>query len=521
MAILHRFSKLLDNIWEHPRKDYLLPVSLQFGALLIFGFFYIGCAYQENAVRTYGYILGQFLFVVLCGLAFLSAIKHTKLSRISWLCLSLVLLFYGCYFIVGIARFGLDAILKDNFIHFVCMTAAFFAGIYGAASRSEQRFLSLMEQISFFVFPAGLIYFNGLIFNCNPFRDPNATAPFLGIIGYLPLAYTLMPFLLVHIIRFSTRETLELPITHKNAAHPQLLRGIFMAVYWIALIGSGTRGTYLCVTGFCVLFVLSRLIHREPVGRAMILSFILAAVLLFNIFVYAPPAMRAVRRMNIIFEGLKQGQLVTGRGETEGIQEKLDDLVNAGVDHQVASQHPEQSESPNVPENPNTPESPNMPENPNTPGNETPSEPPKEMVKIGSRGTLYKLAIKEFLNSPLTGMGPGRFKFKYGMYPHNLLLELIADTGLLGTIPMLSLVLFSFLKLIKAGWTDCKIRYYFLFLLAFAMKAMVSGGICDSVVFLGGLGYGLAFQVPSEPLKKAEAQSLANVVSNDKPDEKT
>ena len=51
MKVSHRFLKLLDNIWESPHKDFLLPISLQFGALLIFGFFYIGCAYQENAVQ--------------------------------------------------------------------------------------------------------------------------------------------------------------------------------------------------------------------------------------------------------------------------------------------------------------------------------------------------------------------------------------------------------------------------------------------------------------------------------------
>ena len=463
MKVSHRFLKLLDNIWESPHKDFLLPISLQFGALLIFGFFYIGCAYQENVVRTYGYILGQLIFLILCGLAFLSVVKHTRLSKRFWICLGIMMLFYGFYFAIGFARFGLDNILKDNFIHFVCIMGPFCAGVYGAVSRSEQKFFPLMEKISFFVFPAGLIYFNGLIFNCNPFRDPNATAPYLGIIGYLPVAYTLMPFLLVHIVQFSAKEALEFPITQKSVSHPQLLRAIFVTTYWVSIIGSGTRGTYACVAGFCMLFVLSRLIHREPVGRAFILSSVLAAVLLFNIFVYVPPAMRAVHRMNMIFEGLKQGQLVTARGETEGIQDKLDELVDAGIDQQVASQHPAQQ----PPVSQDDPE-PGKPETP-------PEEPPVEMLKIGNRGTLFKLAEKEFFNSPLIGMGPGRFKFKYGIYPHNLLLELIAETGLTGTVPMLLLVIFSFSKLIKAGWKNQPVRYYFLFLMAFAIKAMFSG----------------------------------------------
>ncbi len=498
MDLWNRFSKRLDDIWEDPRKDLLLPIGLQFGALLIFGCFYIGCAYQENVVRTYGYILGQSVFLVLCGLAFLSAVKHVRLSRLSWICLGVMLLFYGCYFAAGVARFGPDDILKDNFIHFACAMGPFCAGVYGAASRSEQAFFPLMEKIGFFVLPAGTIYFNGLIFNCNPFRDPNATAPYLGIIGYLPVAYTLMPFLLAHIVQFSDKKDLELPFVRRNARHPQLLRAVFMTIYWVSIIGSGTRGAYACVAGFCVLFVTSRLIHREPAGRAFLLSSVLAAVLLFNIFVYVPPAMRAVHRMNMIFEGLKQGQLVTARGETEGIQDRLDELVDAGIDRQVASQHPTQDPAQQPPVSQDEP----------GPGGSS-EEPPQEVLKIGDRGTLFKLAGKEFLNSPLTGMGPGRFKFKYGIYPHNLLLELIAETGLAGTVPMLLLVFVSFFKLMRAGWEDQPVRYYFLFLMAFAIKAMFSGGICDSVVFLGGLGYGIAFQGPPGPLKKAEGPAAA------------
>ncbi len=497
MKLSHRFSQLLDDIWESPHKDFLLPISLLFGPLLNFGLFYVGCAYQENAVRTYGFILGQLIFLALCGLAFLSAVKHTRLSKRFWICLGIIVLFYGCYFAIGLARFGLDDILKDYCTYFACIISPFLAGVYGAVSRSDQKFFPLMEKISFFVFPAGLIYFNGLIFNCNPFRVPYTIAPYLGMFGYATIAYTTMPLLFAHIVQFSVRGTLELPITHKNASHPQLLRAIFIAIYWVAIIGSGTRGAYVGIAGFCILFVLSQLIHREPVGRAFILSSVLAAVLLFNIFVYAPPAMSAVHRMDMVFEGLKQGQLITARGETEGIQDKLDELVDAGIDQQVTSSHPEQ-----------------QPANQDEPGTGSSSE----MLKIGNRGTLLKLGQKEFLNSPLTGMGPGRFEFKYGLYPHNILWELFADTGLSGTVPMLLLVFFIFFKLLKAGWKDRAVRYYFLFLLAFAIRTMTVDRLCDSVVFLGGLGYGIAFQEFSDPLKKTE--KLAAVPEDSKTDEK-
>ena len=211
---------LLDHIWTSRWRHTLLPLSFLFSNLLNFGFYYLGLAYKENPARSYGFIVGQLLFAVLCGLAFLSAVKHERLHRSTWIGLSAVLLLYCANFVVGFLRHGANSYWKDYFIHFVCFAApAFLAGIFAALSHSEQKLLPLMEKLSFFVLPAGIIYFNGMLFNCNPFGYNR----YLGILSYMGFAYTIMPFLLVHIVQFCDNAPLELPILKRTVSRPQLL----------------------------------------------------------------------------------------------------------------------------------------------------------------------------------------------------------------------------------------------------------------------------------------------------------
>ena len=449
---------ILDRIWESRWKGALLPLSFLFGSLLNFVFFYLGLAYKDNAARTYGYILFQLLFAVLCGLALLAALKHKRMSKLSWLCLGAVLLFYGANYAAGLVRHGLSGPWKDSFVHFVCFALpAFFAGICCALSHSERRFLPLMERLSFLVLPGAVIYTNGLLFYCNPFGYNR----FLGIMDYMVFAYTVMPFLLVHLIRFADKEDLELPLFGKKAKHPQLVRGVLIAIYWVAIIGSGTRGAYVCTAGFCALLVVSRLIHREPALRTFLVSAALAAVLLLTMFVYAPPGMYAVSRMNMFLDGLKQGELVTAIGDTPDIQDKLDDLVSAGGDQQVANQ------------------------------------PDGETVQFRSRGTLYKLAWKEFLKEPLTGMGLGGYQVKYGGTRHNAILELLCEGGLLLGGPILLLILLALIRLFRLAWHDRSTRYLLLIFLAYAIRANIGGGAWTCDYLLCALGYGLALRLPN------------------------
>lgn len=454
-------NTLLDRMWSSRWKHALLPLSFLFGSLLNLGFYYVGLAYTDNPARTYGFIIGQLLFAVLCGLVFLAAMRHERLHRSAWTGLGLFLLFYCINFVAGFVRHGMNDYWTDYFVHFICFAVpALLAGIFAALSHSEKKFLPLMEKISFFVLPAGVIYFNGLLFNCNPF----GYNCYLGIINYMNFAYTLMPFLLVHIIQFCDCAPLELPLCKRGIAHRQLLRGTLIAVYWIDLIGSGTRGTYVCVAGFCVLLILSKLLHKDGALRAFALSAVMAAVLLFNMFVYAPAGMYAVSRMNIFLDGLKQGEIVTAI-DAKDTQDKLDSLVSMDGDQQVANRE-DSSES--------------------APGDAA------ENVTIINRGTLYKLACKEFLKSPLIGMGVSGYSIKYVEQPHNAILDLFCEGGILLGGPILLLILWALIRMVLLARYDRSIRYLLLIFLAYGIRANISGSVWTCAYLLCAVGFGFA-----------------------------
>ncbi len=81
-----------------------------------------------------------------------------------------------------------------------------------------------------------------------------------------------------------------------------------------------------------------------------------------------------------------------------------------------------------------------------------------------TRISLWNAGIKAFLNNPLTGIGPGNFRFIDLVFPelkfdaarmwvkgysaHNLVIHYLAETGLIGTVAILSV----YFKNLKTSW---------------------------------------------------------------------
>lgn len=456
-------DRILSKVWNSRYGKYLLPLSFCLGNLINVGFYYLGLAFEDNIARQAGFIIGNVLFTVIAFTALLSVLRFGQLKLRSLLPMGAVLLFFaGCY-IRALLRFGFTGTWIHNAGQFVFFSfPAFCAGVYAARKRYEADLFEILERLGLFVAPAALIYFNGAIFNCNPFnwgRD-------LGIINYMSFSYTLMPFLLAMTFQFLEKKPLTL--FHRALKHPQRIRGLLIALYWIAIIAAGTRGTYFCVVGFCICLVVSSCLHRESRKKSAILSAAMTFVLCFNIFVYAPQGF-GTWRMAGFLQGVSKGELVTTNEDPE-VSDKIDDLVKADGDHQIA----------NRPETPSEPDAPSQEDN------------AEDNIQIGSRGTLFKLAIKEFQKSPITGMGSMGYTVKYGMYPHNIPLELLCETGLVGFVPLMLLILWAVMNLLRFGWKQKYVRYFFLFLTAYVIQANISGNLWYCSPLLCALGYGLA-----------------------------
>ena len=479
-------DRILSKVWNSRYGKYLLPLSFCLGNLINVFFYYLGLAFEDNIARQTGFVIGNVLFASVAFLALLSTLRFGHLKLRSLLPLGLVLLFFaGCY-IWALIRFGFTGTWTHHAGQFVFFSfPAFCAGVYAAVKRQESSFFDTLEHLGLFAAPAALIYLNGAVFNCNPFNWGGD----LGILNYMTFSYTLMPFLLAMIFQFLEKKPLTL--FRRALKYPQRVRGLLIALYWIAIIAAGTRGTYFCVIGFFICLVLSSCLHRESRQKSAILSAAMTFVLCFNIFVYAPQGFNT-SRMTIFLQGLSKGELVT-TDEAPEVSDKIDDLVKADGDQQVTNR-------------------PDAPAEPDAPSQE---DGIGENIQIHSRGTLFKLAVKEFQKSPITGMGPMGYTVKYGMYPHNIPLELLCETGLAGFVPLMLLILWAVMNLLRFGWKQKYVRCFFLFLIAYMVQANISGDLWYFSPLLCALGYGLtlphktceAIPVPETPAKDVTAST--------------
>lgn len=439
-------------------KQLMLPLVFTLPSLLNVAFFYLGLAFRENVAREYGFILGNAVFAVATGLTLLQLWRKARFPWHNWLLWGGTVVFFGVAFAYAVLRHGLHYLIFDYLLKFIlfCLPAL-FVGIIGAKWRTDQNFVAILEKISFFVLPAALVYFMQVMFNANPFnygRD-------LGMIGYMSFAYTLMPFLMALVIRFADGEELVIPILNRKVQHPRLARLGMILVFWVALYATGTRGAMICVLCFLAFLVLFKLLRKEKAKPALLVSGIMVAVLVFNLFIFAPTGMRWLGRMDMFLNGLLSGEIVTSP-ESGDIGENLDDYINL---------------------------------HPGDPGYS--DETGIGDHGITSRGTLFKLAIGEFLNAPLLGIGPGEFSVKYNMFPHNVILELLAETGVIGAVLLLSVVVYALVKLFKASLKDKKVLYVFLFFLTYAVQANCNGTVWYCSALLCAIGYGVTFRLGS------------------------
>lgn len=466
-------NRLLARVWNSRYGKYLLPLSFCIGNLINILLFYLGLAYTDNAVRDVVFIIGNVLFTLVAAVALLSVLRFGRMKCRTLLPLGIVLLFYMvCYLMVPL-RHGFTSSWIHSAGQFACFSfPAFCAGIYAAVKQQEETLFASLERLGFCVAPAALIYLNGALFGCNPFHD----GWYLGIINYMDLAYTIMPFLLALVVQFSEKRPLT--ILGRTLAYPQWVRGVLIALFWVVICATGTRGTYFCVLGFCVCLVGLSLLHRSNRRRTMVVSAAMALLLFFNIFVYSPKGFNTWRMKSFV-DGLTNGEIVTGT-DVENVDDYLEDMVKADGDRQIA----------------------NRPEDDPAAGDFAEDHVGAKNLTFRNRGTLFKLAIMEFQKSPIVGMGPMGYLVKYGLYPHNAILQILCETGIIGFLFFMTFIIWAIIRMLRIGRRRKEIRYLILLFVAYAIQANISGDLWNCSALLCALGYGFALSGAEQPVQK-------------------
>jgi len=112
-------------------------------------------------------------------------------------------------------------------------------------------------------------------------------------------------------------------------------------------------------------------------------------------------------------------------------------------------------------------------------------------VEGGGRGPWLLRGVELFVRNPIFGVGFGRYSLwgSYGIYPHNIIIELLCEIGIFGFIISVLLCLPFLAK------TKHFLKFYIYYIMVLLLHAMASGGIESNIVIfsfifaLPGLAY--------------------------------
>ncbi len=99
-----------------------------------------------------------------------------------------------------------------------------------------------------------------------------------------------------------------------------------------------------------------------------------------------------------------------------------------------------------------------------------------EERNIQSRISLYTTAWDDFVKNPVLGKGVGSYKYSVHTYPHNIILELLAETGLIGLILFVFAMYPLFYPVISKKRFNCK-GVFFWYALFALITAFFSGDL--------------------------------------------
>ncbi len=112
-----------------------------------------------------------------------------------------------------------------------------------------------------------------------------------------------------------------------------------------------------------------------------------------------------------------------------------------------------------------------------------------QLTSDDERSSLWDKAMKEWKDSPLLGHGLGSIWWTLGIYSHNIVADLLAETGIIGS----SIILYVIAKMLITVIKRSKINAFDMFMLVFFLGALVhdsfSGYWFSSYKFYLMVGY--------------------------------
>ena len=415
--------------------DFVMTLPFIFSGFVNLIYLAAGGIFLPDRVRSLLFVGTGVAYFAATGFFFFAKRKHL---RVSWRVVIVPLLWIFLY-ALALRRYGRIGPLEESLKRYLVFgTTAYAWGVMIARMRLEHRLLRSLETISLLLVPAAILYTLNVYLHAGEYFDLS-----FGPVTYMTVAYTLLPLFAAIVIRLE-----KAPASMENAA--KILLALF---FWYVMLLTTIFGVLL----FAVVLIVHDLVRaRENTLRMIACALVLALFAVVNLG-GMEGSFEKNPRMSVVIESLEEGTFKTSeRGALP--EDELLELVR----------DPAPLTNPALLDK-------NLVAN--------------GRINIGDRVTLYRLALLETKAHPLKGLGAFGFHAKYGLYPHNFLLEAYADFGVIGGTILLVGILILVVRLFAAAKMCAGTERILLFLVAHLFMVLVSGSLYDMAMLQFGIGY--------------------------------
>lgn len=451
-------------------SEYLIIFGLAGGGIANVILYYFGT--HNTDLRAPLFIIVAATVFCLASLRFLQ-IYAKKPDNRRTLLRALVIPTCGLLIFVGaFVLFGKSAAKSiDLLMQFGCFCIpAFIFGIDCMLHRREFSLFKTLDIISVLYIPFVVL----CIYTMLSSNNVSGIITSVGEFNYMNIAYILLlplAFLVVSFVLLPERLFLSLHAEFFRKSSSIICFGLTI-LFWYVILGTGTRGAMACVFGLLVFLMIWTAFSRNKTNFLRSIIAFFAFVLLFVLVVFVIKSdylSAATSRVNYFFNNLLQGEFKTSSIQAVG-RNDLDKIIVMPPDSLG------ENESTDLPVLQGKYEA----------QQDTALDP---SVLIMNREQLYYAAWREFLKSPVFGIGPMGFSVKYDRYAHNIFLEILCDYGIVGALLIFGCIVVLAIRLLKSATNNILKSAMLALLVCMNLPLLFSGTFITWPSFWFFLGY--------------------------------
>lgn len=263
-------------------------------------------------------------------------------------------------------------------------------------------------------------------------------------------------------------------IYYENKIKWEIISGICIFVLWLSALYSGTRSIFIVGLFFSSIILVWKLIFdkRLSIKKVGIVAGIIILTTVFSFLVWAPENSGVVKRMeNFIYEKDSRSEEITMQGQLS--EERGNEIEQIYINYIVEQEQPYSESLKQIRSDIKMEEGSIVQLND--------SENKDILLKYNihfNRIALWNFAFNEFEKKPVLGNGIMYFQNKYvGYYPHCILLELLVDTGIIGTSVFVLAMIYLLIKCVKVAKYNKDRMCLVILGISFAPVYMLSTGL--------------------------------------------